>query len=174
MISHLNDCMSSQLLGIMHLHGCRGYLAGVSSSSGECRAGTRTRSLGMAGWPTSALLARQDGPYPHLAHTHTHTHSPRRGFTRSTSHIHLIPRTYTRLRALRAYHRENVARSPEKTKNSFLCRRSPSSPLPLRAVLTFALIQFLCLNKQPVTSRFDKYRTLQRWPRRLPRLLLQQ
>ena len=102
----MNDCMPSQLLGIMHLHSCRVYLAGVSSSSGECRAGTRTRLLGMAGWPTSALLARQDGPYPHLAHTHTHTHSPRCGFTRSTSHIHLIPRTYTRLRALRAYHRK--------------------------------------------------------------------
>ena len=135
----MNDCMSSQLLGIMHLHGCRVYLAGVSSSSGECRAGTRTRSLGMAGWPTSALLARQDGPYPHLAHTHTLTaawiHALYITYTFNSSHIHPSAR-------VACLPSRNATRSPEKTKNSFLCRRSPSLPLPLRAVLTFALIQF--------------------------------
>ena len=141
MISHMNDCMPSQLLGIMHLHGCRVYLAGVSSSSGECRAGIRTRSLGMAGWPTSALLAWQDGPYPHLAHTHTHTHTAAWihalyiTYTFNSSHIHPSAR-------VACLPSQNVTWSPEKTKNSFQCCRSSSSPLPLRAVLTFALIQF--------------------------------
>ena len=130
MISHMNDCMSSQLLGIMHLHGCRVYLAGVSSSSGECRAGIRTRSLGMAGWPTSALLA----------HTHTHTltaawiHALYITYTFNSSHIHPSAR-------VACLPSRNVTWSPEKTKNSFQCCRSSSSPPPPREVLTLALIQ---------------------------------